>query len=121
MKGLLMFKITYLVDDKRLPDMLRSCSGSVFNLEVVPVSGAEPVKPAKANGTSAPRVQEANDGEKNFCRELGLAKGRQFRLKDVKQLMPRAGYKPLSAWYAITHEMKAKRVKRVGVGLYEVV
>lgn len=113
-----MFKISYMVDDKRLPDMLRACSGSVYNLEVVPVANAEP--DTRANG-SAPRVREANDGEKNFCRELGYSRGHQFRAKDVARALPPLGYQSSSAWHAITHEMKHKRVKRVGIGLYEVV
>ena len=114
-----MFKITYMVDDKRLPDMLRSCSGHVYNLEVVPVTNAEPVK-GKTNGTSAPRVREANGNHKDYIGRIGWTAGHQFRSKDLAAVLPGLGMNKSSAWYVIATGIKDKTVKRVGVGLYEV-
>jgi hypothetical protein len=120
-----MFKISYIVDDKRLPDMLRGCSGHVYNLEVVPVANAEPVPlkgGPKPKALPAPKkVREQYSGSRNFIRELGWEKGLQFRGKDVSARLPSLGMKDTSAWYVVLSELKAGRVKRVSQGLYEVV
>jgi hypothetical protein len=116
-----MFKISYIVDDKRLPDMLRGCSGHVYNLEVVPVANAEPVATkGKTKALPAPKVREIATGSRNFIRELGWEKGLQFRGKDVSVRLPSLGMKATSAWYVVMSELKAGRVKRVSPGLYEV-
>jgi hypothetical protein len=118
-----MFKITYIVDDKRLPDMLRGCSGHVYNLEVVPVPNAEPVATAKSRikALPAPKVQEKHTGSRNFIQELGWEKGTQFRGADVAKRLPSLGMAKTSHWYVMVSEMKAGRIKKVSVGLYEVV
>jgi hypothetical protein len=125
------FKITYVVDDKRLPDMLRSCSGHVYNLEVVPVPNAEVVPvvkagpkpklltgPEKAQGNA--RTREQATGTRNFTAELGWPKGAQFRGKEVMGRCESMGLKKTSHWYVIMNELKAGRVKKVATGLYEV-
>jgi hypothetical protein len=119
-----MFKISYIVDDKRLPDMLRSCAGHVYSLEVVPVANAEPV-PAKPKASTtkalpAPKVREIATGKRNFIQELGWEKGLQFRGADVSKRLPSIGMNKTSHFYVIVNEMKANRIKRVGVGFYEV-
>lgn len=123
-----MFKITYIVDDKRLPDMLRSCAGHVYSLEVVPVANAEPVPPTlklrrdKPSALPAPKkVREQYTGNRNFIQELGWEKGLQFRGNDVAKRLPSIGMKDTSSWYVIMSELKSGRVKRVSPGLYEVV
>jgi hypothetical protein len=116
-----MFKITYIVDDKRLPDMLRGCSGHVYNLEVVPVPNAEPIATAKSRIKALPAPREVATGSRNFIQELGWEKGTQFRGADVAKLLPSLGMAKTSNWYVIVNEMKAGRIKKVSVGLYEVV
>lgn len=124
-----MFKISYLVDDKKLPDMLRACAGHVYHLDVVPVANAEPVQITKATGPKpkllpAPKktkkVREVATGSRNFVKEFGWESGHQFRGKDVGKLLPSLGLLETSQWYAIVNEMKAGRVKKVATGLYEV-
>jgi len=119
-----MFKISYIVDDKRLPDMLRGCAGHVYSLEVVPVANAEPVplkgKP-KTKALPAPKkVREQYTGNRNFIQELGWEKGLQFRAADVSARLPSLGMNKTSSWYVTMSELKAGRVKRVSPGLYEV-
>jgi hypothetical protein len=118
-----MFKITYIVDDKRLPDMLRGCSGHVYNLEVVPVANAEPIaRPnARIKALPAPKVQEKHTGSRNFIQELGWKKGTQLRMADVAKRLPSLGMKKTSGWYVLMNELKAGRIKKVSQGLYEVV
>lgn len=121
-----MFKISYLVDDKRLPDMLRACAGHVYSLDVVPVANAElPVKAAPK--PTAPKLLagpkkavEVSPGPRNFIQELEWSKGFQFRGGDIAKRCPALGLRVESRWYVITHELKNKRIKRVESGLYEV-
>jgi hypothetical protein len=121
------FKITYVVDDKRLPDMLRSCSGHVYNLEVVPVPNAEIVpaikagpKPKLLTGPDKTKTREIATGTRNFTAELGWPKGAQFRGKEVMGRCESIGLKKTSHWYVIMNELKAGRIKKVSAGLYEV-
>ena len=119
-----MFKISYIVDDKRLPDMLRSCAGHVYSLEVVPVANAEPVPvkgtKVKALPKPAPKVREQYTGHRNFIQEFGWEKGLQFRGGDVSKRLPSIGMNKSSAWYVTMNELKANRIKRISPGLYEV-
>ncbi len=124
-----MFKISYIVDDKKLPDMLRACAGHVYHLDVVPVANAEPVKVSTpkpkllaAPKTAIKKVREVQySGKRNFTAEFGWQSGHQFRGKDVGQLLPKIGLLETSQWYVIMNELKAGRTKKVSQGLYEVV
>jgi hypothetical protein len=116
-----MFKITYIVDDKRLPDMLRGCSGHVYNLEVVLIPNAEPVSSVKSRIKALPAPhREIATGSRNFVHELGWEKGTQLRMADVAKRLPSLGMKKTSGRYVLMNELKAGRVKKVSVGLYEV-
>lgn len=120
-----MFKISYIVDDKRLPDMLRASAGHVYSLEVVPVTNAEPVATPKSHHkllpAPAPKVKEVASGSRNFIKELGWKVGHQFHGKDLAKALPSIGLAKVSNWYVTMNEVKAGRVKRVGLGLYEVI
>lgn len=119
-----MFKISYIVDDKRLPDMLRASAGHVYSLEVVPVTNAEPVSAPKTHHkllpAPTPKVKEVASGGRNFITELGWTKGRQFRGLDIAKRCPSLGLDVASRWYVITNELKYGRIKKLSLGLYEV-
>ena len=126
-----MFKITYIVDDKKLPDMLRACAGHVYHLDVVPVANAEPVTVTKASPgrpkllpapkAAAKKLREiVASGRRNFTEEFGWQSGHQFRGKDVAKLLPSIGLLETSQWYVMMNELKAGRAKKVSSGLYEV-
>lgn len=124
-----MFKISYLVDDKRLPEMIRATFDHVSDLKVTPM-GAVPVatvidKPRprlKALPAPAPKV-EINHTMKgrNFIQELGWKKGFQFGAKDVAKRCRSLGVMVSARWYVIYHEHKHGRTKRIGLGKYEVI
>lgn len=109
-----MFKISYLVDDKNLPEMIRATFDHVTDLKVTPMDAA----PASTIPLDKPRVQAT--GKRNFMKEFGWTKGKQFRGSDIKKKLPSIGMTPSSNWYVTLNELEAKRIKRVSPGLYEV-
>jgi hypothetical protein len=125
-----MFKISCIVDDRRLPDVLRACSGKVYNLDVVPAD-ADDVKPSpldkpkaadKTKGSKTKtKDREIATGNRNFIQELAWLPGHQFRGADIAKSCSYLGLKKSSNWYVMMNELKAGRIRRVSAGLYEVV
>lgn len=124
-----MFKISYLVDDKRLPEMIRATFDHVTNLQVVPLGDVTPVitvdKPRshhKVKLLSAPKKDKEapTTGPRNFIQELGWEKGKQFGGEDVAKRCSSLNLDIASRWYVIGHEIKHKRVKKIGFGRYVV-
>lgn len=124
-----MFKISYLVDDKRLPEMIRATFDHVTDLKVTPMDAApvsttildKPRSHRKALPAPSPQV-EINHTMKgrNFVQELGWKQGFQFGTKDVARRCRSLGLKESARWYVIAHEYKHHRTKKVGLGKYEV-
>jgi hypothetical protein len=124
-----MFKISYTVDDKRLPEMIRATFDHVTDLKVTPMDTAPSAvsldKPRshKALPDSAPSSKvEINHTMKgrNFIQELGWKKGFQFGTKDVAKRCTSLGLNVSARWYVIAHEYKYGRTKKIGLGRYEV-
>lgn len=113
-----MFRISFLVEDRKLPDVLRSLSGKVHNMEPPQVVTLEDddVAPPKTNGSS------------HVKRESGVARGRVDRLElptgkftplQLKARLPSVGWKESSVTYALLQLQKLKRIRKVRNGLYE--
>lgn len=123
-----MFKISYLVDDRRLPEMIRATFDHVSDLKVTPMDAApattlidKPRPRLKALPAPSPKV-EINHTMKgrNFIHELGWKKGFQFGTKDVAKRCRSLGLMVSARWYVMAHERKHGRTKRIGLGKYEV-
>jgi hypothetical protein len=126
-----MFKISYTVDDKRLPEMIRATFDHVTDLKVTPMDAA----PAATTSLDKPRshhkvkllpppqpkkVLGVPAKFRNFIQELGWEKGRQFGGEDVAKRCSSLGLDIASRWYVIGNEVKHKRVRKVSLGRYVV-
>lgn len=120
-----MFKISYLVDDKRLPEMIRATFDHVTDLKVTPMDAApaattpldKPRSHRKVLPASSPKIME---GPRNFIQELGWKRGFKFGGNDVGKRCASLGFDVASRWHVIGHEVKHGRVKKIGLGRYEV-
>lgn len=122
-----MFKISYIVDDKRLPEMIRATFDHVTDLKVTPMDVAvampidKPRSSQKVKLLPAPKkAKEASIGPRNFMQELGWDKGFKFESGEIAKRCPSIGIKTSSRFWVIIHELKHKRIKKVGYGRYVV-
>jgi hypothetical protein len=124
-----MFKISYIVDDKKLPEMIRATFDHVTSLKVVPLDHVEtaaaptPVRVVKRKLLPPPQAKKATGAppkHRNFIEELGWEKGRQFGGEDVAKRCGSLGLDIASRWYVIGNEVKHKRIRKVSLGRYVV-
>jgi hypothetical protein len=121
-----MFKISYIVDDKKLPEMIRATFDHVTSLQVVPMDHVEtattptPVRVVKRKLLQAKKATDAPPKHRNFIEELGWEKGRQFGGEDVAKRCGSLGLDIASRWYVITNEVKHNRIRKVSLGRYVV-
>lgn len=109
-----MFRISCMVDDKRLPDTLRALAAlGAYDVEPVPVVNAKP------KGTT---VAQENDGNLADRFHANLVKNglKGFTTAGLKQWLTGHGLNASSATYIIQQLVKLKLVKSTSRGNYEV-
>jgi hypothetical protein len=127
-----MFKISYTVDDKRLPEMIRATFDHVTDLKVTPMDAApaattlldKPRSHHKVKLSPPPqpkKVLGAPIKNRNFIQDLGWKRGFKFGGNDVGKRCASLGLDTASRWYVIGNEVKHGRVKKIGLGRYEVI
>jgi len=106
-----MYEIRCFVDDKKLAHVGHLLDGQVYEIKMTPVRGAQ----AK-NG----KVQAVHNGSAVEAVMIGLRKGSTLAMSDVKAKLKAAGYNPQSSGNVLNRLAKAKAIKRIGKGKYEV-
>src|SRR5215813_13205051 len=105
-----MFKISFFVDDKNLPHVLRAVGGRVMDLSVVPVVNA--VQETDKRGRPKPNgklKQDAGHTLGLFCKEL--KKASVINVETAKAAATRAGGSATSYSYYLQQAVKANLIK----------
>ena len=107
-----MFRVTCFADDRKLAEILHFLAGRAYDVNAVPVTNLD-----HANG----QLKAVRPNGKGDLSELVLpSKGSRIRPKWVKENLPSIGWKPTSVSYALNALLEAKKLKKLGSGLYEV-
>lgn len=111
-----MFKIEFMVDDRKLPNALRSLASlGAYDVKSVPVVGAEPTKNGAAksngNGTSTEVVLAGLKGKH---------KGTIVTSDFIIQLLVAAGLSASGLGHVRNKLVEIGKLKMVGKGKYEV-
>jgi hypothetical protein len=116
MKGYLMFRITFLVDDRYLAGVLRDLAGRVHNMETVPVENVEKKNGVvKAGGFS--KIAEL------FIHHLRKSNTQTVNAEAARAFLQKHGCSPKSSSYILKQAVKLKGLRRKGAGMksyYEV-
>lgn len=108
-----MFKMEFLVDDKRLGEVFRMLSGKVYEVQAKPADNVQPAKNGKVKEQSA-----LSRPEQMFQK---LAKMKKFTTEDARNSYGSVGGVSKRANSVLHVWLKNKRIKRVAPGRYEVI
>lgn len=106
-----MFKVSFMVEDRKLAEALRPLAGKTFNMEVLPVESSSDISApshvavARANGTS----KSATDWSKFPLPK----KGAKINSTELNKFIVQAGLKPKSGFYIRQMLARAGRLKKI--------
>ena len=105
-----MFKVEYFVEDKKLADSLRALAGLARGLpSVVPVVNVDEGHPSGLKPVTNGALLEAF--------EVHIAKlDKPFKPNDVREFLKSMGKAPGSYSYLLQRALKARLIKKSGVG-----
>ena len=119
-----MFRISFMVEDRKLAPVLKALSGNVHNMEppmpvVVPEDDENPsfVKPHSTSIISLPPRRIPHNRGKSRLTSIQLPDG-DLRARDIKALLPTVGISENSISNCLTQLVKARIIKKVRQGHY---
>lgn len=102
-----MFKVSFMVEDRKLAETLRPLASKAFNMEVVPVNvDAPPRKASASNGT-------AHDGKRDWSAFPLPKKGTEFNRDVLVGLIEQFGLSAASIYHVRSKLVELGRIKKV--------
>jgi hypothetical protein len=100
-----LFKIDFFVEDKHLPHVLRSVTGQVRDLRVVPVVNAAPAPKGKVAQTHGTTLE-------TFAAALALLKPDVINAASLREATQKAGFSPTSYSHFLHKMLDAGLLKK---------
>lgn len=116
-----MFMVQFLVDDRRLGDVLQLISGKVHDLKQQPIANVKVTKNGKAQAIH--NVSNMRDAliPEMMKNDPEIKRTHRFTTDVVKQTLENLGGSRHSATSLLTRMIKDKQIRRVGRGAYLII